>query len=348
MRELDREKTRGVDGFSGTLRPMRLERTASLGSLLLSSSLLALGACGDDSTADGTAGATATESADTTAGTPMTTTEAESLDTTAGPAETTTDTPMTTTGEDTTAGEESTTDDPPPGELDAFRFLTMEIRDPHFFDTLVCSDITGMVNTLFADGLTMDDPGMPDGLLDLSLAVIFRPADQSDGYVGDMDFANAECTAPLDSTSCVLRAGTMLHSANFTNMADGVCHEADPAHLGGYNPAPGTTTGPCFASAPANVVIVTSFDLPLNDAIISAQYSGDDDLVSGTIRGFLTAADAEAITLPMDLPVVGGSPISALLKGGMGNSILCNGDDTDEDGWWFYVDFTAERVPWTE
>jgi len=93
---------------------------------------------------------------------------------------------------------------------------------------------------------------------------------------------------------------------------------------------------------------VTAFDLPLSDAIIAAQYSGDDDLLQGTIRGFLSAADAEATILPMDLPVVGGNPISAILKGGAGSSILCSGDDTDGEGWWFYVDFVAERVPWSE
>lgn len=311
-----------------------------MGFLLLSSSLLALGACGDDGGGTGTAGSTG-ESADTTAEPPMTT--AESADTTAGPA--TTNDP--TTGADTTAGEESSTGEPP-ATLDAFRFVTMEIRDPHFFDTLICSDITGMVNSQFADALGMDSADNPDGLLDLSLALVFRPANQADGAVGDMDFANADCTAPADSTSCVLRVGTTLYSSNFVNMGAGTCHEPDATHLGGYNPAPGTTTGPCFASSATDVVIVTSFDLPLNDAIIAAQYSGDDSLISGTIRGFLTTADAESITLPADLPVVGGSPISALLKGGMGSSALCSGDDTDGDGWWFYVDFTAERVPWTE
>jgi hypothetical protein len=324
---------------------MRVERTTSLGSLLLSCSLLALGACGDDDgTAEGSAGTTTGGLTDTTAGM---TTEQESVDTTAGPMPTT-EGPTTdpTVGLDTTDGE--TTTGEPPSELDAFRFVSMEIRDPHFFDTLICSDITGMVNSQFAGALSMDGSDPPDGLLDLSLTLVFRPANQADGAVGDMDFANADCTAPAETTECSLREGTMLYSSSFVNMADGTCHAADPAHLGGYNPPPGTTTGPCFASSATDVVIVTAFDLPLNDAIIAAQYSGDDNLVSGTIRGFLTAADAAAITLPNDLPVVGGSPISALLKGGMGGSVLCNGDDRDGDGWWFYVDFTAERVPWTE
>lgn len=324
---------------------MRLERTASLGSLLLSGSLLALGACGDDDGGGGagTAESSTGESADTTASPPVTT--EESVDTSAGPDPETTDNP--TTSVDST-GEESSSGEPPPGGIDAFRFITMEIRDPHFFDTLLCSDITGMVNAQFADALGQDSPDSPDGLLDLSLNLVFRPASQDDGAVGDMDFANADCTAPVETTTCSLREGTALYPSSFVNTAVGTCHEADPTHLGGYNPPPGTTTGPCFASSGTDVEIVTSFNLPLDQAIISAQYEGPDGLVSGTIRGFLTTANAEAITLPADLPIVGGSPISALLKGGMGTSGFCSGDDTDGDGWWFYVDFTAERVPWTE
>lgn len=325
---------------------MRVVRTTSLPLVVAACGLLTLGACGDDGpTGSGTGSETGSDG--TVTGNPMTMTTMttmDSVDTTAGPGTT-----VEPTSVDTTEGEEeSTTTGPPPGELDAFRFTSMEIRDPHFFDTLVCSDITGMVNDQFAGALGMDDPEMPDGLLDLSLALVFRPADQADGIVGDFDFANADCTAPAETTECTLRAGTMLYPSTFVNMADGTCHEADPAHLGGYNPPPSMTTGPCFSSAPADVVITTSFELPLSDAIIAAQYSGDDDLVSGTIRGFLSEADAEAIILPEDLPVVGGGPISAILKDGAGSSVLCSGDDRDGGGWWFYVEFTAERVPWSE
>jgi len=103
--------------------PMRLQRTASLGSLLLSSSLLALGACGDDGpTGEGSAGTTVGESADTTAG--AVTTEQESVDTTAGPVETT-DNP--TTSVDSTGAESS--GEPPGGAL-AFRFNSIALRDP--------------------------------------------------------------------------------------------------------------------------------------------------------------------------------------------------------------------------
>lgn len=307
--------------------------------------VLVLGACGDDGGGGG-GGGSSSDSGSTT-GTSNPNPTQDGMDTTAGPGgETTTDDPTTTDMPTTT--DEPTTTGPPPGDADAFRFTSLTIRDPHFFDNLLCTDITDTVNMQFADGLTMDDPDNPDGLLDLSLALVFRPADQEDGLTGDVDFANADCTAPVDSTDCRLRENTPYYPTTFVNMAAGTCHEADPAHLGGYDPPPGVTTGPCFATAPSDIIITTVFDLPLADSIVSAQYMGDDDLVEGTIRGFLSTADAEATTLPDDLPVVGGNPISALLQGGAGGSAFCSDDDTDGDGWWFYVDFTAERVPWSE
>ncbi|MEM9455183.1 MAG: hypothetical protein AAGF11_13460 [Myxococcota bacterium] len=307
--------------------------------------MLVLGACADDGggTGSGSSGS------EPTTGTSNPNPTQESLDTSGGPGgETTTTDDPTTTNVDTTMTTEDPTTGLPPGEADAFRFTSLTIRDPHFFDNILCTDITDTVNMQFADGLNMDSPDEPDGLLDLSLALVFRPANQEDGLTGDVDFANADCTAPADSTDCSLRENTELYPTTFLNMTAGTCHEADPAHLGGYEPPPGVTTGPCFATAPSEIVITTVFDLPLADSIISAQYMGEDNLIEGTIRGFLSAADAEATTLPDDLPVVGGNPISALLQGGVGGSAFCMDDDTDGDGWWFYVDFTAERVPWSE
>ena len=59
---------------------------------------------------------------------------------------------------------------------------------------------------------------------------------------------------------------------------------------------------------------------------------------------------ANATVLPMDLPVLGGSPISSLLPGGTGNCASHDDRDTHngEMGWWFYADFTAAPAPWTD
>jgi hypothetical protein len=311
-------------------------------------------ACGDDGPtgSGGSAGSSTGESADTTM-TPMTT--EMSADTTVGPPETTTDNP--TTGVDTTNGEESSSGGPP-GMTQAFRFTEMNVRDPHFFPMVAvfgCTDVTdeaplGMpgINDQFNDAINGDDPAMPDGNLDLNLILLFRPLDQSDGASGDADFANGACTVP--PIECDILAGTNPYPTTYMVMQAGTCHEPDPAHLSSqnYNPAPGTTTGPCFVGGPTDVEIVTSsFTLPLGQALIAAQFDGDpaNDLVQGTLRGFLSTADAESIMLPADIQMqTGAMTISELLPGGNGN---CAGhDDTDGGGWWFYVDFLASRVPW--
>jgi hypothetical protein len=238
----------------------------------------------------------------------------------------------------------------------------MDVRDPHFFADVIifgCTDVTDMapagnlgVNQQFNQAITTDTDA--DGFLDLSLMLLFRGdgIDQSDGGGGDLDFANGQCAIPADNTVCDIRPNSDLNPATYTSQASGVCHEADPTHLSsaGYTPAPGVTNGPCFHAGPADVVIVTeNFDLPLGNAEIAGTYEGDPatGLVSGTLRGFLTTADAEATPLPKDLQMsTGAMNVAGLLPGGTDN---CAGhDDTDEGGtgWWFYVDFTAATAPW--
>jgi hypothetical protein len=328
---------------------MRVERTTSLGTLLLSGSLV-LAACGDDGpTGEGSAGTSTGGSAGSAETTPPGTTAVESADSTAGPGQTT-ETPTT---DMPTTGEESTGE--PPGQVQAFRFTEMNVRDPHFFpDTLLgCVDVTddaplGMpgINDQFNDAINGDDPAMPDGNLDLNLMLLFRPLDQADG--GDVEFANGTCTVP--PIECDIQAGTNPFATSYMVMQAGTCFEPDPTHLSteNYQPEPGTTTGPCFVGGPTDVEIVTaSFTLPLGQALIAAQFADDpaNDLVQGTLRGFLSTADAESIILPDDIQMqTGAMTIAELLPGGNNN---CAGhDDTDGEGWWMYVDYTASRVPW--
>ncbi len=330
---------------------MSLERTTSFGSLLLSSSLLALGACGDDS-APGGSGASGSSTGDATVA--MTTTM-DSVDSSAGPDDTTTANP-TTTGVDTTSGEET---GPPPSELDAFRFTEMYVRDPHFFVSqlggLLCIDVTDMVpgggqsiNQQFNAAISGDDPMMPDGNYDLSLLLLFNPLDQADAASGAVNFANGTCA--VEPTECDLLEGTSLFPTTYLVMQEGTCLEPVPEHLSNqnYNPQPGTTTGPCFAGAAASVEINTGdFALPLTDAEIAAQFGEDpaDNLIQGTLHGFLSIADAEAIELPPEIQdQTGAMNLAQLLPGGNGN--CANHDDTDGEGWWLYVDFSATRVPW--
>lgn len=316
-------------------------------------------ACGDD---DG--GGTGSASMTMTATDTPTTTETPTTDEPTTDTPTTTNTPTTddpTTDSPTT--DEPTTDDPTtgtPGADAVFRFASMEVRDPHFLASTLfgCRDVTdeaplGMpgVNDSFNEAINMDTDG--DNILDLSLMLIFRGGiDQADGGSGDMDFANGQCEVAGD---CDIRPNSQLQPTTYDSQASGTCHEADQAHLSSqnYSPAPGITMGPCFHAGPSDVTIVTSsFELPLIGAEIAATFQGDPatSFMSGTLRGFLTRAVAEATMLPEDL--AGNAGVDTVAGLMPGHPDCCaNHDDTDtgpngEDGWWFYVDFTALGATW--
>jgi len=111
-------------------------------------------------------------------------------------------------------------------------------------------------------------------------------------------------------------------------------------------PAVITPAAPCFSSASASFdVTLGGIVLPLKDARIAATYVGAPatELTQGLIAGFVTKADADAIVLPADLLVVGGMPLSAILKPA----------DMDTGpggvmGWWFYLNFTAQPTAYTD
>ncbi|MBL4686153.1 MAG: hypothetical protein JKY37_16285, partial [Nannocystaceae bacterium] len=245
-----------------------------------------------------------------------------------------------------------------PGEGAVFRFASLNVRDPHFFAdvaVLGCTDVTdeaplGMpgVNDQFNEAINMDigPDDMPDGNLDLSLLLLFETLDQNDGGMGNMTFANGSC--PAAGGDCTLLADTMEYPTMYTTSDAGPCENTVAADLSGYNPAPGTTAGPCFSAGPSTVVIATSsFTLTLEDTEISATYTGSPatSLMSGTLRGFLTTANAEATILPQELQdSTGPTNVAGLLPGGNGSCAA--GDDTDGDGWWFYADFTALSSSW--
>jgi hypothetical protein len=310
---------------------MRLERTTSFGSLLLSSTLLALGACGDD---DGTASGTAEStggSADTTAA-PMTT--EESVDTTAGPGgDTTTDNP--TTGVDTTDGPDDTTTGPPPGGQRSFRFNSIALTDPSGGFPSACNN-PDQVNGLLAPALTSDMDG--NGFLDMAFVLNFPELDQGDGAMGDIEFANAQCDVP-DGATCALLEGSPLYPSTYSVMLAGTCLEPDQANITPGSPEPpGSTTGPCFVTGAVDAVVMTSsVSIPLADAMIAARFVGEPagNLVEGTIIGFLSQADAQATVV--EVPVLGPTPLGDL---------LCD-EHLDDGGWWMHMSFTGITTDWT-
>ena len=104
--------------------------------------------------------------------------------------------------------------------------------------------------------------------------------------------------------------------------------------------------GPCFVSGAENFdVALGEVVLGMMDGQISADYSGDpaDQLVNGLIRGFVTEDVARMVRLPPDELLVGGQPVANLLQDA-DKDVGPNG----ETGWWFYLNFTAQTVPWTD
>ncbi len=296
----------------------------------------------------GTNGSTGTTSADSSAGS---TTDA-STSTTNGSGTTTTD---TATGGNTTGG----------GTIEAFRVTELYVREPHFFAEVVvqCFDVTDLdngalkgVNPSFNEAMTtdMDDAagsGNPDGNLDLSFVMLFDPLDQSGG--GTYDFERADCKVPASNTVCMPRDMATVSTFDYASMMGATCLEPDPAHLNPmYSPKPVTVAGNCFASSSTALVLeLGDISLPMTDAEVAAVYDADpaDNFTTGLIKGFVSEADAQNATLPQSIQDATGATVLAdLLPGSPAN---CAGHDDRDDnngtsGWWFYVDFKAQRVPW--
>ena len=246
----------------------------------------------------------------------------------------------------------------PPAPL---RFTDVWVRDPHFvadFPLVGCFDFTDTpvpfvglsANSALATSIGTDNDS--DGYLDLSLMLLFRPFDTI--AIGEIvDARNGACIPPAIATSCHVHTSGTEVRGYYDGLPAGPCLTVDPGDTSGYPPGITEPTAPCFTTAPQNLYFTIFGDQPLHlrDTQISATTVGTapDDLTQGLIVGFLREVDASAILLPASYPIVGGEPISLLLPGGIGN---CSGDDDTDmhdgySGWWFFLNFTAENVPWT-
>ena len=305
--------------------------------LLLTGSLVSIAACGGDD-ADGSGSATLTDGTtgdtDPTSGTMTTTTASTTMTTTEADSSSGAATTMTTMDTMTTDPTDTDSTTGNPGGAVAFRFNSVAVRDPHFFAPIVGDVTDSQVNGPLNDALNMDGDG--DGLFDLGFVLSFDALDQTDGGTGAMTFANVQCTDAADPTSCTLRPMTQEYPTTYTSQADGTCQEPNAANLGpDYNPAPQSTTGPCFITTGASVSIATSsFALPMENATVAARYVGDPagNLVEGSIIGWVSQEAADNAIL-MGVPLFDGQPVSALLHD--------DARDDGDSGWWFHIDFTA-------
>jgi cysteine-rich repeat protein len=255
----------------------------------------------------------------------------------------------------------------------AFRFTDLDVRDPHIFATVPifgCTDVTDFmlfgidgVNPTLQTNIQTDDD--MDGQLELSIANTFSPLVQTAGMSTSSDLVFPDCTAPMSSTSCTLPAGAPHTVATASNLGGAMnCLGTIPMTTGGYSPAVVVSTAPaggtCY-SANAGTVTFSLGGIPitLEDARIAGEWFGTPatEIRDGLIRGFISEANANATIIPegtTGIDSIDGSSLSSLLRGGMGScsqpSPQLGDQDTlnGMDGWYFYLNFAAAQVPYTE
>ncbi len=240
-----------------------------------------------------------------------------------------------------------------------FRVVQLRVVDPHLYVSLggSCADITTYANDSLIKPAIEQDGDMPaDGLLDLTILSVFQPLAQS-AATSPMDVVFGECAVPFDATSCTGSPTSERVDSTAHNQATGECLGI---LAGTTNPAyavPVTPDGPCYVSDAESISVqLGSVVVPLEDAYLAGTYVGNPatQLVDGLIRGFISEAQAAATVLPADLPLVGGQPLSALLSGAAAcTSGTIPADDRDIGpggvrGWYFYVNITSARVPYSE
>lgn len=242
----------------------------------------------------------------------------------------------------------------------AFRLNSFLLRDPHVVTTVApfgCRDMTDM--TLLGYSVNDDSNGNlvadrnDDGILDLSIATVFRPLNQADGSSTTLELQFPACTTPAATTSCTTR-GTVTTTLAMTR-ATGTCLEPVVGTVvHNYTPVIETPEGSCYVSnvIPTFNVALSGITIPLRDTRIAATYVGDaaTGTVQGLLYGFVTEAYAMTANVPASVPGLGGRPLSTLFPGGAGNCAMHSDVDIYEGvrGWWVYINFTAPRVPWSD
>ncbi len=242
------------------------------------------------------------------------------------------------------------------------RTTSLKIRDPHFFapvfPPIVCPDFTdndiagqpgSAVNNQINLTLTTDSDS--DGFLDSNPLWIFQNP-LTGPQIRRIDTADGQCSAPLAGTTCSFPTATTADTYTVISTGADSCFSPIAATTGGYTPSVASVSPPCWlgaakaqASLNFNGVAVPLFGVRMGGAVTAA----DGPIGRVMMRGFLRESDADATLLPAALPLVGGRPISVLLKGGTGS--CATGSDKDVldgvTGWWFYTEQTITSVPIT-
>jgi len=257
----------------------------------------------------------------------------------------------------------------------AFRVETLVLMHPHIYADLPifgCRDVTNSiplgladpVNDILQDSvdcrvlnyITVHDP--------LDLAMMTNPVDLVDGECAplppDPSMCPGSSSPPPGTPTCQVGAGTAFPFTGTNTPAGMTCFTPDPTRYS-YS-APNTVTGPCFLTSEQDItVVVSGISIPLIDARVSATYAGGappNQLVSGVITGFLTRTAAMAAIIPVSVSLIGGDSLYQHLADNGASGSGCNSSDDGAthtpstggpavDGFWFFLNFTADEVTWT-
>lgn len=248
---------------------------------------------------------------------------------------------------------------PATAEITAYRFTDLDLRDPHAYMVipgLGCADVTNLafggagINPNMQSSIQGD--AEPDGLLDVSYLLLFDPVDPGSAG-GVLTYRPGDCTAPMAGTTCA--PGTSASQLlSFSNLSSGLCLQPIAGTTTGtYSPAITSPAAPCFVAGTfVWTMYMAGIPLMLRDAEIAATYGAGTPpgtVVNGLIRGFLTESDANNTTIPFSYPLAGGQALSSILPGGTNSCISHSAKDVKDGvtGWWFYFNFTAEKVSYT-
>ena len=246
-------------------------------------------------------------------------------------------------------------------ELDGFRVNAARVIDPHIFVNVPifgCNDVTndgilgqlpGGVNGMLSDSLVE----VENGKHTFSIGMTASPLQTTDGAVSAATLEFPDCFA--SPMACVRDLTKQVIEADITYQVAGACLPPNlPGRRASYTGL-NNPTGNCFISDPQTVIIeIAEIPITLTDARMTAKVTGSGDtrtLTDGVLFGFFSRADADQALLPADLTLVGGNPISDLLRGGGGCGSSTSASDLDTyegvEGWWFYLNFTAAEVPFS-
>jgi len=248
-----------------------------------------------------------------------------------------------------------------------FRFTDLDLRDPHVFLPItiapfptLCVDFTDTAipttsisfNSLIQNSYN-GDTNPADGILDASSLLWFRPLRQN-GSLARVDNGAADCLAPTPSAGCVASL-TASPTPYVYASASGSCLAPIAGTIGSpaYMPAISTPSAACFVTAAKTLVFDNGgTPITLTSAQIGANFIGNPAtaLNNGLIRGFLREVDANQVIISNPALPGGSVPLSGLLPGGQGSCSARNDKDTHlgETGWWFYFNFTASPVVYSE